>query len=120
MDFTSMDDTADYTAAAALDSETPLILRIASFQVSPKDLAELGSEIKKKEFRLIPMGSLEDFAEANREERRAHPEGEKQVFPAWQGKQYLHSMFSVHNESLDNARYPDIRWTSAVEALSRF
>jgi NAD(P)-dependent dehydrogenase (short-subunit alcohol dehydrogenase family) len=119
MDFTSMDNTANYTAAAALDPQTPRILRIASFQISPKGLAAIGGEVKKKEFKLVPMGSLSEFANANRKERAEHPEGEREVFPSWQSKQYLHSMFSVHNETLDNGRYPGIEWTTAVETLSK-
>lgn len=119
MDFTSMDNTAEYTAAAALDIQTPRILRIASFQVSPRDLAAIGTKVKKQEFKLVPLGSLDEFAEANRKDRAAHPEGEQQVFPEWQGKQYLHSMFSAHNETLDNDSYPGIQWDSAVETLSK-
>ncbi len=119
MDFTTMDNTADYTAAAALDSATPRVLRIASFQVSPKDLAAIGEKVKGKEFKLVPMGSLEDFAAANKRDRAAHPEGEKEVFPEWQGKQYLHSMFSVHNDTLDNDRYSDVEWTNAVDVISK-
>ena len=125
MDFTTMDNTADYTAAAALDAETPRVLRIASFQVSPKDLAALGekvkigSEVKNHEFKLVPMGSLEDFAAANKKARAENPEGEKEVFPDWQGKQYLYSMFSVHHETLDNDRYPDVEWTGAKDVISK-
>ena len=119
MDFTSMDNTADYTAAAALDSETPRVLRIAGFQVSPQDLVKIGGEVKGKEFKLVPMGSLEDFAAQNKKDRAANPEGEKEVFPDWQGKQYLHSMFSVHNDTLDNDRYPNIEWTSAADVISK-
>ena len=119
MDFTTMDNTADYTAAAALDSETPKVLRIASFQVSPNDLVKIGGEVKGHEFKLIPLGSLEDFAAANKKDRAANPEGETQVFPDWQGKQYLHSMFSVHNETLDNDRYPDVEWTSEKDIISQ-
>lgn len=119
MDFTTMDNTADYTAAVALDSETPRVLRIAGFQVSPKDLVKIGGEVKGQEFKLVPMRSLEDFAAANKKARAENPEGEKEVFPDWQGKQYLHSMFSVHNETLDNDRYPDVKWTSANDIISK-
>jgi NmrA-like family len=127
IDFTTMDDTADYTAAAALakpslgeiDPSTPRILRIASFQISPNELVAVGSEVKKQEFKLIPMGSMEDFSASNKQERSAHPEGEKELFPSWQGKQYLHSMFSVQNILLDNDRYPDIQWTSAIDVISK-
>ena len=119
IDFTTMDNTADYTAAAALDSTTPKILRIASFQISPNELVSVGKEVKNREFKLVPMGSLEDFSASNKKERAAHPEGEKEVFPGWQNKQYLYSMFSVQNTPLDNDRYPDVRWTSAIDVLSK-
>ena len=119
LDFTTMDNTADYTAAAALDSETPRVLRIAGFQVSPKDLVRIGGEVKNHEFKLVPLGSLEDFAVQNKKARAANPEGEREVFPDWQGKQYLHSMFSVHHETLDNDRYADIEWTGANEIISK-
>jgi hypothetical protein len=117
IDFTTMDDTADYTAAAAIDPSTPRILRIASFQISPNELISAGTEVKKIEFKLIPMGSMEDFSASNKQERSANPEGEKELYPSWQGKQYLHSMFSVQNTPLDNDRYPDVQWTSAIEVI---
>jgi NmrA-like family len=127
IDFTTMDDTANYTAAAALakpslgeiDSSTPRILRIASFQISPNELVAVGTEVKKTEFKLIPMGSMEDFSASNKQERSAHPEGEKELYSSWQGKQYLHSMFSVQNTPLDNDRYPDVQWTSAIDVISK-
>jgi hypothetical protein len=119
IDFTTMDNTADYTAAAALDSAAPRILRIASFQISPNELVAVGTEVKKKEFKLAPMGRMEDFSASNKKERAAYPEGEKELFPSWQAKQYLYSMFSVQNQPLDNDRYPDVRWTSAIDVLSK-
>lgn len=119
IDFTTMDNTADYTAAAALDPSTPKILRIASFQISPNELVAVGKEVKNREFKLVPMGSLEDFSASNKKERSAHPEGEKEVFPSWQNKQYLYSMFSVQNTPLDNDRYPDVRWTSVIDVLAK-
>jgi NmrA-like family len=119
IDFTTMDNTADYTAAAAIDVSTPKILRIASFQISPNELVAIGKEVKKTEFKLIPMGSLVDFSALNKQDRAAHPEGEKEVYSSWQLKQYLYSMFSVQNTPLDNDRYPDVRWTSAIDVLSK-
>lgn len=119
VNFSTMDNTADYTAAAALDSATPKILRIASFQISPNELIAIGSEVKKTNFKLVPMGSLEDFSASNKKERAAHPEGEKDLYPHWQANQYLYSMFSVQNNPLDNDRYPDIEWTSAIDIISK-
>ncbi len=119
MDISTMDNTADYTAAAALDSTTPRILRIASFQISPNELIALGEEVKKTKFKLVPMGSLEDFSASNKRERAAHPEGEKETYPQWQLSQYLYSMFSVQNQPLDNDRYSDVQWTSAIDVISK-
>jgi NmrA-like family len=119
IDFTTMDNTADYIAAAALDSSTPRFLRIASFQISPNELVAIGTEVKKKKFKLIPMGSMADFSDSNKQERSAHPEGEKELYPSWQAKQYLHSMFSVQNIPLDNNRYSDVQWTSAFDVISK-
>ncbi|MEH2251851.1 NmrA family NAD(P)-binding protein [Nostoc sp.] len=119
IDFSTMDNTADYTAAAALDSATPKILRIASFQISPNELIAIGEEVKKTSFNLVPMGSLEEFSASNKRERAAHPEGEKEMYPNWQVNQYLYSMFSVQNQPLDNNRYPDVQWTSAIEVISK-
>lgn len=94
-------------------------MRIADFQVSPKDLAAIGSEVKGREYKLVLMGSLGDFAAANKKARAENPEGERQLFPDWQGKQYLHSMFSVHYEKLDNDRYADVEWTGAADVISK-
>ena len=119
IDFTTMDDTADYTAAAALDAEKPRILRIASFQISPNELVAAGEEITKKDFKLVPMGSMEDFSASNKKARAANPAGEKEVFSSWQAMQYLYSMFYVQNKPLNNDRYPDVKWTSAMDVLSK-
>ncbi len=115
IDFTTMDNTAAYTAAAALDASTPKALHIASFQVSASDLVKFTEETLKTPFALVRLGSVDDLGAANKRERAAHPEGEKDLYSSWQQAQYLHSMFSAHNETLDNARYPGIEWTTLAE-----
>jgi hypothetical protein len=119
VDFTSKDNTADYTAAAALDPTTPKVLRIASFQISPIELTTMATEMKNTEFKLVPMGSLEALSAWNKKERAANPEGENQLYPRWQSSQYMHSMFSIQNIPLDNDRYPDIIWTSVHDVLAQ-
>jgi uncharacterized protein YbjT (DUF2867 family) len=117
IDFTTMDNVAAFTAAAALDASTPRILRIAGFQASPKELAAIAGQVRKQEFGLIHMGSLEELADYNRRERAAHPEGENQLYPSWQTTQYVQSMFSTQLSPLDNNRYQDIQWTGAKEFI---
>ncbi len=119
VDFTSMDDTAAYTAFAALDSETPKALCIASFQVSARDLLKFTQDVLGTPFELVNRGTREELAEKNRRDRAEHPEGETQLYASWQGSQYLQSMFSSHHESLDNERYPQLKWTKLKDVLKQ-
>jgi len=119
LDFTTMDDTANFTAAAALDSSTPRYLNIASFQITPKELAALAGEATNSAFNLVNMGSLEELAAYAKSERAADPDGEEELYPKWQNTQYMHGMFSAHHETLDNNRYPDIKWTSGNEFIKQ-
>jgi pimeloyl-ACP methyl ester carboxylesterase len=118
IDFTTMDDTAAFTAAAALDSSTPRFLRVASFQPSPKELATAAESAGKGHFELVRLGSRADLATAIGHVRAANPAGEQQLYADWQQMQYMLSMFSVQNRPLDNGRYPDLRWTSLPELLT--
>jgi uncharacterized protein YbjT (DUF2867 family) len=118
VDVTSMDNTAAFTANAALDESAPRKLLIAGFQISAKELQALASEVFGTPFTLTNLGTIADLGANNKKERAAHPEGEKEVYASWQGTQYLHSMYSAHHEQLDNDRYPGINWTGAKEILS--
>ncbi|RKR84085.1 NmrA-like family protein [Mucilaginibacter gracilis] len=111
IDFTTMDDTAAFTARAALDDATPRYLRIASFQVSPNDLVSLSEKHKGSKFQLVHMGSMENFSAYNKAQRAADPEGENKLYPKWQQAQYLYSMFLVHHSALNNDRYEGINWS---------
>ncbi len=117
VDFTTMDDTAAYTAAVALDRETPKALHIASFQVSARDLQKFTADVLKTPFELVNLGTRKELAEKNKRDRAAHPEGEKELYASWQGGQYLQSMFSSHHESLDNSRYPNLKWTKLQDVV---
>ena len=120
LDFTTMDNTAAFTAAAALDPAAPKILRIAGDLISARELAALASEVKNAQFELERLGSLDDLAGMIQRERAADPESEKQLFPRWQAGQYMHNMFSGRGklEPLDNDRYPNIRWTRVRAVIS--
>jgi NAD(P)-dependent dehydrogenase (short-subunit alcohol dehydrogenase family) len=119
IDFTTVNDTAAFTAAAVLDNSAPRHLHVASFQVSPQDLSELSRTLYGVAFNLIDQGSLEQFSALIKNIRQAHPEGEQELYPQWQQMQYLYSMFAVHHPHLDNTRYSDLNWTSAQDALSQ-
>lgn len=117
IDFTTMDDTAAFTAAAALDETSPRYLKIASFSVSPHDLVQLSSQFGTESFNLLNMGSMEGFSAYNKAARAANPEGETELYPRWQQAQYIYSMFFAHHTHLDNERYQDINWLSAEEVI---
>lgn len=117
MDFTTMDDTAAFTARVAFDETAPRFLRIASFRVSPDDLVALSDQYNDKKFELVDMGSMEGFSAYNKMQRSQDPDGEEQLYPKWQQAQYLYSMFLVHHEELDNSRYPDLLWSKLKDNI---
>jgi nucleoside-diphosphate-sugar epimerase len=119
MDFTTIDDTAAFTASAALDPSTPRFLRIAGDQLSARELTVAVSEVTGREFRLFRAGGLGMLGTLIKVARTIAP-GEKELYPAWQGMQYMRNMFDgrAKLEPLDNDRYPGIRWTSARDVLS--
>jgi pimeloyl-ACP methyl ester carboxylesterase/nucleoside-diphosphate-sugar epimerase len=116
IDFTTMDDTAAYTAAA-LDPATPRFLRIASFQPSPRQLAAAAEAASGRPFQLVRLGSRTDLTARIGQARAANPAGEQQLYADWQQLQYMRSMFAVQNKPLDNGRYPDLTWTSISDLL---
>jgi nucleoside-diphosphate-sugar epimerase len=119
LDLTTMDDTAEFTAAAALDSSTPRFLRIAGDQISARGLVEVVSEVTGEKFRLFRPGGLKRLTTLIKITRAILPKSSA-VYPPWQGMQYMHNMFSgrVKLEPLDNDRYPAMRWTTARDVLA--
>jgi hypothetical protein len=117
LDFTTMNDTAAFTAAASIDIEAPRALHIASFQVTSRQLAQYTAEVLQTPFHLVSLGSVEELHAQNAKMRREQPEGESELFPRWQQSQYIACMFSTHHPKLDNGRYPGIEWTGLAEAL---
>jgi uncharacterized protein YbjT (DUF2867 family) len=120
MDFTTKDDVAAYTAAAALDPSTPRILRIAGDQVSARELAALMTDITGERFRLLRAGGLGLLGVLIKVARTVAPQPDE-IYPPWQGMQYMYGMYSGLGAfpSVDNGRYPELRWTSARDVLSR-
>ncbi|WP_158810085.1 NmrA family NAD(P)-binding protein [Beijerinckia sp. L45] len=119
MDFTTMDNVATYTAAAALDPTTPRFLRIAGDQISARGLATVMSEVSGVPYRLLRPGGLGTLATIIKVTRTLVP-ASQDIYPPWQGMQYLHNMFSgdAKLKPLDNDRYPGMRWESARAVLA--
>jgi nucleoside-diphosphate-sugar epimerase len=119
LDFTTMDDTARFTAAAALDPATPRFLRLAGDQISARGLVEVAGEVTGGKFHLFRAGGLKRLERLIKFTRAIFPQ-QKAVYPPWQGMQYLHNMFSGRTklEPLDNDRYPAMRWTTVRDVLA--
>jgi uncharacterized protein YbjT (DUF2867 family) len=119
LDFTTMDDTAAFTARAALDPSTPRILRIAGDQLSAREMTTMVSDLTGQKFRLFRPGGLGMLGAMIKVARFFNP-GEKELYPPWQGMQYMRNMFegSAKLAPLDNDRYPGLSWTTVREVLA--
>ena len=118
LDFTVMDDSARFTAAAALDPSTPRFLRIAGDQISPRGLADAATQLTHEKFKLLRPGGLRRYEMLIKFARFLSPQPEA-TYPPWQGMQYMHNMFSglAKLAPLDNDRYPGSQWTTVSEVL---
>ena len=119
LDFTTIADTAAFTARAALDPSTPRFLRIAGDLLDARGLARAASEATGKRFRTLRAGGLGRLELMIRVARKVAP-GHDETFPPWQGMQYLRDMFSGRAKlaHLDDDRYPELRWTPVREVLA--
>ncbi|MBT9392741.1 NmrA family NAD(P)-binding protein [Hymenobacter sp. NST-14] len=120
LDFTTMVNTAEFTAAAALDATTPRFLRIAGEVASIRQLREAATAATGHTFKLFRAGGLGLLGTLIKVTKTLAPAPDE-VFSPWQGMQYLHNMLSGQAklaEPLDNARYPDIRWTPVRAVLA--
>lgn len=115
-----MDNTASFTAEAALDDQAPRNLQIASFQVSPNMLSEEVKEVSVQEFKIHQLSSLEHFAEAIKKQRPEDPAGENELYAKFQQGQYMYSMFMVQNNEPAHDRYKGILWSSSTDYLRTF
>ena len=119
MDFTTMDDTAAFTAAAALDPSTPRFLRIAGDQLSARELASVAGKVTGRRFRVLRPGGLGMLGLLIKVARTLAPGGNA-LYPPWQGMQYMRDMFDgrAKLEPLDNGRYPDLRLRTVATILA--
>ena len=120
LDFTTMDDTAAFTAEVALDDVAPRNLQIASFQISPARIFEEVKELSGEEYKINQLSSLDNFAAYIKKQRAEDPTGENELYAKFQQGQYMYSMFTTQHTDLANNRYQELSWTSSLAYLSRF
>ena len=120
LEFTNLDDIAAFTAFASLDASAPRRLRIVGERISARELATLAHELSGERFELINGGSISELSETiSRLQKAANPK-DRELYPDWQRMMYMRTMFGGGAEvgSVDNRRYPDLRWTTARELLA--
>ncbi|WP_207534512.1 NmrA family NAD(P)-binding protein [Desertivirga arenae] len=120
LDFTTMDNTAAFTAEVALDDDAPRDLQIAGFQISPNMLWAEVKEITGEEFSLRQISDMASFAELIKKQRADNPAGEHELYAKWQQSQYMYSMFSTQHHNLSNNRYQNLDWTPSLAFLQSF
>jgi predicted GNAT family acetyltransferase/uncharacterized protein YbjT (DUF2867 family) len=117
-DFTTMDDTARYVAAA-LDGKGGRVLRVAGDTQSPRQLAAIFEEVRGTPVKLVRAGSLDDL-DALIDRMRAADEAPASVFPAWQQLQYARDMASGRGQlrPVENALYLGVKPMTVRDLLA--
>lgn len=116
--FTTMDDTANYTACVALDNNAPRYLHIAGDLKSAEELKQVIEALSGEVYKFLRPGGLNLLSGIIKIARIIEP-GKTKLYPAWQGMQYMRNMSDDRAliKTLDNNRYPELKWTSAKDVL---
>ena len=119
LDFTTIENTAEFTAAAAMDSSTPRFLYIAGEVISARGLVQVATDVTGEKYKLFRAGGLARLGRLIKLMQVLMP-AKDEVFPPWQGMQYLHNMFEgrVKFTRLDNDRYSGIDWTPVRDVVA--
>jgi len=119
LDFTTKDDAAHFTARVALDDDAPRVVEIAGDRVTARDLAATMTRLTGTPFRLQWAGPTGTLSAVSRIARRA-ARSPDDTFPAWQGMQYLVSMYSGQAQlhHVANDRYGTHPWTTTADVLA--
>lgn len=122
LQFTTTANTAEFTAAMALDpSPTPKKLVIAGTRLTPKEAQQIAKRVTGVDFglkRLMSVGMLHAVIALL---RFFKPGKKGEVMPLWVQMQYAYCMAlgAALPERLDNDRYQGIRWTGPDEVIRK-
>jgi nucleoside-diphosphate-sugar epimerase len=119
-DFTTVENTAQFTAKAAMEDKTPRFLHIAGQQISPKEIKAVVEDLYGKKYRLFRPGGQSLLGFFIKMARTFSP-AENELYPAWQGMQYMHNMIDERSKmpKLDNDLYTGMYWTSVKDLLKK-
>ena len=118
LEFTTTENVAQFTAAAAIDEDTPRYLRIAGDKLSCNDFVKLLTELTSKKYKIIRPGGIGLLNFLIKMTRFFSPLKNK-LYPAWQGMQYMRDIMEgrIIFQKYDNDRYLNMKWTSVKEFL---
>ena len=118
LEFTTTENVAQFTAAAAIDEDTPRYLRIAGDKLSCNDFVKLLTELTSKKYKIIRPGGIGLLNFLIKMTRFFSPSKNK-LYPAWQGMQYMRDIMEgrIIFQKYDNDRYLNMKWTSVKEFL---
>lgn len=123
IDYSSLDNVADYTALAALDSEAPRYLRVASTTQTPTTLAVALSRLTGRQFTTKREGSLDEIRAKIAALLQQDPSPGDNLRPYWQALQFAENISSGFGgaKTHDNDRYgSQVKWATIEEVLSPF
>jgi putative NADH-flavin reductase len=114
----------DYGRAAELQglcagASCVVSARVAGDQVTASEIAAIASDLSGERYRVLRPGGIALLDVVIRL-ARAFDRKEEEVFPPWQGMQYMRDMYAgqAKLEALDNRRYPELSWTSVREVMA--
>jgi hypothetical protein len=121
MEFTTWKNTAEFTAAAALDlNPVPRSLYIAGKLITPKEAQKVAKQVTGADFKLKRLMSVGMLSFMISVLKFFKPENNKPM-PMWVGMQYAYCMAigPTLPEHLDNERYQGIDWTGVEGVVSQ-
>jgi uncharacterized protein YbjT (DUF2867 family) len=118
LEFTTTQNVAEFTAAAAMDENTPRYLRIAADRLTCNDFVKLLTELTTKKYKIFKPGGISLLNFLINVTRFFAP-AKNELYPAWQGMQYMRDMMEGTTifQKYDNDRYLNIKWTTVKEFL---
>lgn len=122
MEFTTWQNTAEFTAAALLDERsTPRYLFPAGQRTTPREAQAIARRVTGAEFKLnrvMPTGLLRVVIAVM---KFFKPGKKDEVMPLWVALQYGYcgALGLMSPEALDNDRYPDIAWTTIDDTIRK-
>jgi nucleoside-diphosphate-sugar epimerase len=118
LEFTYTDNIAEFTAETALDENTPRYCRIAGDKLSCNDFVQLLTELTAKKYKIFKPGGIGLLNFMIKMTRFFSP-GKKELYPAWQGMQYMRDMMEgrIQFQKYDNEKYAAIKWIAVKDFL---